>query len=186
MATCGDIGQILLPRWKHRYIWYPPGLKLWTSSVVERYVPFCILYKHVTDCRQVNTWGKDFELQQRQFFMSHYLLKSRNRTAGNPRDNIYRLYYLFKICGFEMPKPNHRLPIEDVYRGATEALVEKSGSWCILAQALNKREVPTSTYRLSCPTSAPVPSVQQDAITGVRRVWSQQKDECRFRIQMER
>ena len=105
-----------------------------------RYVYFCILHKRITDSRQAYTWGKDFEPQQRQLFMSHYLLKSRNRSAGNPRDNIYGLYYLFKISGFEMPKPDYRLPIEDVYRGATEALVEQSGSWWILAQLLNKRE----------------------------------------------
>ncbi|KAL9096769.1 MAG: hypothetical protein Q9165_001257 [Trypethelium subeluteriae] len=83
----------------------------------------------------------------RLIFMSHFLLKARNRNAKDPKDKLYGLHGLFKACGYDLPEPDYSKSPPEIYKDVTYLVVRQSKSWWILSHLFNKRE--TSTLDLS-------------------------------------
>lgn len=102
-------------------------------------LPVWLEVADVLMCRGAYMFSQQISAERRHVYMSHYLLKTRNRQATDPRDNIYGLYYLFRACGFGLPSVNYKLPVTEIYKNVAMALLEQSESWWILNQLLSKR-----------------------------------------------
>jgi hypothetical protein len=63
----------------------------------------------------------------------------RPKQASNPKDKIIGLYGLLKELEIDFPVPNYDLSVEDVFREATVASIEKDGNLHLLYQAPSDR-----------------------------------------------
>ena len=81
--------------------------------------------------------------KQRPPSMSHFLIKTRNRKAEDPRDKLYGLYYLFETFGYRFPAIGYLQPVAKIYEDITLCLVEQSRSWWILTHLFNRRNLST-------------------------------------------
>ena len=79
----------------------------------------------------------------RPLSMSHFLIKTRNRKADNPRDKLYGLYYLFTTFGYQLPKINYDEDVAEIYKEISLRLVRQSRSWWILTHLFNRRNIST-------------------------------------------
>ena len=80
---------------------------------------------------------------RRPLSMSHFLIKTRNRKAENPRDKLYGLYYLFETFGYRLPKIDYDENVAEIYKGISLSLVRQSRSWWILTHLFNRRDLST-------------------------------------------
>ncbi|KAH7372253.1 heterokaryon incompatibility protein-domain-containing protein [Pyrenochaeta sp. MPI-SDFR-AT-0127] len=69
------------------------------------------------------------------------MANTRQKLSGDPKDKVFALYGLFKELDVPFPKPNYSMPVEDVYREATAAVIEYDKNLYVLYHVPSDRRL---------------------------------------------
>lgn len=103
--------------------------------------PYLVEIGDAIMCR--NAYQDKLQDAPKRVYMSHLLLKARNRSAKDSRDKIYGLHYLFEASEYKLPTVDYKISVAKVYEDVTFAILQQSKSWWILSHLFSKRGVST-------------------------------------------